>query len=364
MLLFGAILTSQPAFAVFTYQGCPDNPSRVDTLKSTQFREVVLVSRGATTPTATVTDPTMLEPVGLYVNTDGRVYWTERTDVANQPTTSTPVGRIREFNPSTSTVKTVSSFAIGSGVATGQVGKRELCLLSLTFDPNYSVNHWVYVYYKPRVTATGIGVDTMLLSRFTMATPDTIDTATQQKLIKMPWTPGVCCHQGGGMDWDAQGNLYLSTGNNVDQTGNNFGVMKDNYPRVGAPKDSATQDNGARTANTMDWRGKVLRIHPDSSSKGYRIPAGNLRQRFYEIGGAWVAGQDTNKILPEVYSFGHRNIYTLSVDKPTGSGRAEQVGRTRPPPRRIPATEIRGAPPEGMNSIFSPNPASRAFPIS
>ncbi len=318
--LMATVGSLRPSFAALTYPGCPD-------MVTADFKEVVLVSRGTTTPTSLVTDANLVEPVSLWVHTDGRVYYTERTNATGQPNSSTATGRVRVFNPNGNTLKTVATFNVGTGVATGQTGNRELGLRFFTLDPNYNANHWAYVYYMPRTSVSNKQVDTMLMSRFTMPTLDSIDMSSEKKLLKMAWTPGICCHQGGGMDWDAQGNLYMSTGNNAENS-DGFGPMNSALQAnsSGDPKDQATQDNAARTANTMDWRGKVIRIHPDSSAKGYRIPAGNLRQRLFEIGGAWVAGQDTNKILPELYSFGHRNPYSLSVDKPTGWVMLGEVG--------------------------------------
>lgn len=310
----------RPSFAALTYPGCPD-------MVTADFKEVVLVSRGTTTPAATVVDANLVEPVSLWVHTDGRVYYTERTNATGQPNSTTATGRIRVFNTADNTLKTVATFNVGTGVATGQNGNRELGLRAFTLDPKYSVNHWAYVYYMPRTAVSNRGVDTMLMSRFNMPTLDSMDVSSEKKLFKMPWTPGICCHQGGGMDWDVQGNLYMSTGNNAENS-DGYGPMNSALQAnaTGDPKDQATQDNQARTANTMDWRGKVLRIHPDSSVKGYSIPAGNLRQKLFQIGGAWVAGQDTNKILPEIYSFGHRNAYSLVVDKPTGWVTLGEVG--------------------------------------
>lgn len=320
LLLAAELIWVQPSFAALTYPGCAD-------LTGADFKEVVLVSRGTTTPAALVTDAALIEPVGLYVHTDARVYYVERTNATGQPNSTTATGRIRMFNPATNTLKTIATLNVATGVGTGQSGNRELGLRFFTLDPNFNSNHWAYVYYMPRTTVSNRQVDTMLMSRFTMPTLDSLDLTSEKKLLKMAWTPGICCHQGGGMDWDAQGNLYMSTGNNADNI-DGYGPMDPALQAnsSGDPKDQATRDNAARTANTMDWRGKVLRIHPDSSVKGYRIPAGNLRQKLYQIGGAWVAGQDTNKILPEVYSFGHRNPYTLYVDKPTGWVTLGEVG--------------------------------------
>ena len=308
------LLTTQPSFATFSYQGCSD-------LAATDFKEVVLVGRTATVNSITplAVDATLLEPVGIYVHKDGKVYWAERTSDGNTHS-ATAVGKVKMFDPANNTVTTVLTLNVSAGVTSGQSGNAELGLRFVTLHPNFSLNHWAYVYYLPRTTAVGRGVDTMRVSRFTVQTNGQFDVASEKRILSMPWTPGICCHQGGGMDWDNKGNLYITTGNNTENS-DGFAPMVSTVftgTPTGDPKDMATQDNQARAANTMDWRGKLLRIHPDSSVKGYSIPAGNLRSRFFELGGAWVVGQDTNKILPEIYSFGTRNAYTVSVDTVNG----------------------------------------------
>ena len=163
-VLIGVVLISlRPASAALTYSGCP-------ALATTDFKEVVLVSRGTTTPAALVTDANLVEPVSLWVHTDGRVYYVERTNATGQPNSTTATGRIRVFNPTNNTLKTVATLNVGTGVSSGQKGNRELGLRFFTLDPNYSSNHWAYVYYMPRITANNKQVDTMLMSRFNMPT--------------------------------------------------------------------------------------------------------------------------------------------------------------------------------------------------
>ena len=333
---FGLFLLAgvPPLFAALTFPGCPD-------LVAADFKEVVLVARGTASgaPTALVTDATLLEPVSIFVHKDGRVYWTERSS-SGSTKTNIATGRLRVFNPAGNTVKTLATFNVSSSVASGAIGNPEYGLRSFTLDPNYDQNHFGYVVYTPRTAVTGRGVDTMLVSRFTLPTLDSLDMASEKKLIKIPWTPGICCHQGGAVDWDAQNNLYVTVGNNTENI-DDFGPMNDSIftDGTGDNKDRATQDNQARAGNTMDMRGKILRIHPDASAKGYSIPAGNLRGRYLELGGAWVAGQDTNKILPELYTAGHRNPYSLFVDKVKGWVAWGEVGpdATSPSATRGPA---------------------------
>ena len=50
------------------------------------------------------------------------------------------------------------------------------------------------------------------LSRIKLTANNTLDLATEQKILQVPADRGICCHAGGEIDFDAAGNLYLSTG--------------------------------------------------------------------------------------------------------------------------------------------------------
>ncbi|MBV1854189.1 ThuA domain-containing protein [Catellatospora tritici] len=184
---------------------------------------------------------------------------------------------------------------------------------SIKADPGFATNRWVYIYYAPPLStpagdapSTGTAADfapwngVNRLARFTVRADNTIDPATQVTVLDVPTSRGMCCHVGGDIDFDAAGNLYLSTGddsNPFDSGG---------Y----APLDERTDRNPAydaqRTAaNSNDLRGKVLRIKP-SAAGGYTIPAGNM----------FAPG--TAKTRPEIYAMGFRNPFRMSVDKGTG----------------------------------------------
>jgi cytochrome c len=49
------------------------------------------------------------------------------------------------------------------------------------------------------------------LSRFKL-TGDKLDLGSEQLIIEVAADRDTCCHMGGQIDFDAQGNLYLSTG--------------------------------------------------------------------------------------------------------------------------------------------------------
>jgi len=73
-----------------------------------------------------------------------------------------------------------------------------------------------------------------------------------------------CCHTGGGMIFDARGNLYLSTGDNTSPRATGFDPIDERPERY--PWD-AQKSSG----NTNDLRGKIIRIHPESDGT-YTIP--------------------------------------------------------------------------------------------
>ena len=184
---------------------------------------------------------------------------------------------------------------------------------SIKADPNFATNRWVYLFYAPPLStpagdapATGTpaqfapfnGVNR--ISRYTVNADHTLNLASAVTIIDIPTSRGMCCHVGGDMDFDAAGNLYLSTGddtNPFDSSG---------YTPIDERPDRNPAFDAQRTAgNTNDLRGKVLRIRPGATG-GYTVPAGNM----------FAPGTANTK--PEVYAMGFRNPFRMSVDKATG----------------------------------------------
>ncbi|MFD4033019.1 PQQ-dependent sugar dehydrogenase [Streptomyces sp. NPDC058637] len=181
-------------------------------------------------------------------------------------------------------------------------------------DPAFTANRFVYLYYAPKLNtpagdapATGSAADfapfdgVNRLSRFVLRTDGTLDTASEKQVLDVPASRGLCCHVGGDIDFDAQGNLYLSTGDDSNP------FASDGY----TPIDERSNRNPAYDAqrssgNTNDLRGKVLRIKVNADG-GYSVPAGNL----------FAPG--TAKTRPEIYAMGFRNPFRMTVDKPTGT---------------------------------------------
>src|SRR5690606_4717096 len=89
-------------------------------------------------------------------------------------------------------------------------GNLEMGLMGLQCDPDFKNNHWVYAYYS----VVGKSVDR--LSRFKFQNKK-FDPETEQTILEVPterYYP--MAHTGGSIAFDAQHNLYLSTGDNTN----------------------------------------------------------------------------------------------------------------------------------------------------
>ncbi|MFD7861656.1 PQQ-dependent sugar dehydrogenase [Streptomyces sp. NPDC059783] len=187
-------------------------------------------------------------------------------------------------------------------------------LQGVAADPDFAVNRHLYLYYSPALDTppgdapvTGTATDFeawkghLNLSRFTLRADGTLDTASEKVILEVPNDRGQCCHVGGDIDFDAAGNLYLTTGDDTNP-----------FDSAGyAPIDERTERNPQFDAqrssgNTNDLRGKLLRITP-AADGGYTVPAGNL----------FAPG--TPRTRPEIYAMGFRNPFRMSVDRPTGT---------------------------------------------
>ena len=81
-------------------------------------------------------------------------------------------------------------------------------LLGVAFDPNFATNGYVYMYYAPA------GPEPKnVLARFHMR-GDSLELSSKKVLLEVGTQRLKCCHTGGSIDFDAKGNLYVSTGDN------------------------------------------------------------------------------------------------------------------------------------------------------
>ena len=157
-------------------------------------------------------------------------------------------------------------------------------------DPNFAKNGYIYVYYSPRTKNVN------RLSRVTFDDfTNTVNMSTEKVLLEFFSQREINAHEGGGMDFDSHGNLYLATGDNTDPCCEGYAPIDERPGRE-------NQDAQRTSANTNDLRGKILRVHPELDGT-YTIPDGNL----------FPPG--TEKTRPEIYVMGLRNPYRLHVDR-------------------------------------------------
>ncbi|WP_190849829.1 PQQ-dependent sugar dehydrogenase [Streptomyces aurantiacus] len=186
-------------------------------------------------------------------------------------------------------------------------------LQGVAVDPGFTSNRYVYLYYAPKLStpdgdapSDGAASDftpfdgVNRLSRFALKTDGTLDLGSEKKILDVPASRGICCHVGGDIDFDAAGNLYLSTGDDSNP------FASDGYTPIDERSTRNPAFDAQRSAgNTNDLRGKVLRIKVNADGS-YAIPSGNL----------FPAG--TAKTRPEIYAMGFRNPFRMTVDKATG----------------------------------------------
>lgn len=167
--------------------------------------------------------------------------------------------------------------------------EREDGLMGLAKDPNFELNHWIYLYYAPPNTSLN------RLSRFDFK--DNIVDLTSEKVILDVPIFRDCCHSGGSIEFDAHGNLFLSLGD--DSTpfeSSNFNPIDE---RTFRPENVDAQRS---SGNANDLRGSIIRIHPEEDGT-YTIPAGNL----FPVG--------TEGTRPEIYVMGNRNPFRIAIDQ-------------------------------------------------
>ena len=250
---------------------------------------VALVKAGAQTPEENRFEKVVLseglnEPLELAILPDERVLVIERH------------GLIKLYDPKTKKLSVIATVPVSTKYnpdSKGVQAEAEDGLLGLTIDPAFATNGWIYLYYS----STG-KTPLNLVARYTM-TGNKIDLASKKVILEVPVQRDECCHTGGSMDWDAKGNLYLSTGDNTSPR------ASDGYAPIDEQEGRTPFDAQRSSGNTNDLRGKILRIHPEATGT-YTIPEGNLFAKGTEL------------TRPEIYTMGHRNPYRIFVDKHSG----------------------------------------------
>lgn len=202
-------------------------------------------------------------------------------------------GGVKVVDGKTGAVKLITTLAVNTKYKNkqGQVREAEEGLMGVIADPNFSQNHWVYLYYAdPNETKH-------VLARWELI-GDELKADSKKVVLEIPTQREECCHTGGGMVFDSKGNLFLTVGNNTVNPRSGTSNLDD---RPGFENNDDQRSPG----NTNDLRGKILRIHPEKDGS-YTIPEGNLFPK------------GTPKTRPEIYTMGHRNPWRISLDSKTG----------------------------------------------
>ena len=158
----------------------------------------------------------------------------------------------------------------------------------LAFHPRFEENRYLYVCYVLKNDLA----DGSVVARFTASRtdPPVIDPKSEQVILRF-WSGG---HNGGCLDFGNDGYLYLSTGDGA------------------GPSPPDTLNTGQ---DCSDLLSSILRIDVDHPEPGkpYRIPPDNP---FIGITG----------VRPEIWSFGFRNPWRMSIDHATGDLWVGDVG--------------------------------------
>ncbi|MCY4727721.1 ThuA domain-containing protein [Nocardioides sp. STR2] len=216
-------------------------------------------------------DENTTNPMELAIADDGRVFYIDRA------------GAVKIILPNGSVV-TAGTIPVYTG--------QEFGLLGIALDPAFATNNHVFLYYAPSGTAS---IDR--ISRFTM-NGNTLDLSSAVTILDVPVQRNECCHAGGSMEFDNDGNLYLATGDNTNP------FDSGGYTPIDERDGRSAWDAQRTSANTNDLNGKVLRIRPKADG-GYTIPTGNL---FDE------AADTQQKTRPEIYAMGFRNPFRIGLD--------------------------------------------------
>jgi len=202
-------------------------------------------------------------------------------------------GGVKIFDEKNQTMTVIATLPVNRKYINkaGRVREAEEGLMGVVVDPDFIKNNWIYFYYADSDEPKHI------LARYTLKN-NALLAASKKIVIEVPTQREECCHTGGGMQFDKEGNLYLSIGNNTVN------------PRSGASNlderpGHKNEDDQRGPANSNDLRGKIIKIYPEDDGS-YSIPKGNL----FPIG--------MKNTRPEIFTMGHRNPWRISIDSKTG----------------------------------------------
>lgn len=242
-------------------------------------------------------DDNTANPMKLAVAPDGKVFYTELG------------GALKLYHPDTQSVSTAANVPVYRGQENGLIG--------VALDNDFDTNNYIYLFYSDPGTmqVDGVAGGVQHVSRFTFdPSAETLDMDSEVVLLEIPHQRVECCHSAGHMEFDSEGNLYISTGDDTNPFASS-GYGPFDFRDGRQPWDAARS-----SANTADLRGKILRINPieeatsaDAPGLGstYTVPDDNLFP---------TSEYDPAVAFPEIYIMGLRNPFTLDVDNAPDQG--------------------------------------------
>ncbi|MBK7334797.1 MAG: ThuA domain-containing protein [Saprospirales bacterium] len=241
----------------------------------------------------------LFEPMEMEMLPDGRVLLIERR------------GDLKLFDPTSGEIKVVGSLDVFQDNEEG--------LLGLAIDPQFEQNKWIYLYYAPLK-----GTSAIHLSRFEFS-GDALQYDTEKVLFEVVTDRSVHnFHAGGSILFDEDGYLYVAAGDNTDHYSDGFTAIDERI-------DKSQYDAQKSASNSMDLRGKILRIKPQPDGS-YICPAGNMfveKDLHVSAGGKlplsnlqwgglarYMPGLESTALKgrPEVFVMGVRNPFRFAVD--------------------------------------------------
>ena len=240
------------------------------------------------TPVVLVPPGELDEPMAFAVTRSGKVYIIERK------------GAFKAYDPATKTTKLIAEIPVNTKYtnAAGVPREAEEGLVGLTLDPNFEKNGWVYMLYADPAVAKHV------LARWDLEKTTCWTMSPRRCCSSTGVQREQCCHTGGGMAWDAQGNLFITVGNN---TSNSTGRADRRAARPGQLGRSARRGEHQRPARKDPAHSSRARRHLHDS-QGQPVSAGNAGTR------------------PEIYTMGLRNR-VARVDRQ--QDRLHLLGRSR-----------------------------------
>jgi len=222
--------------------------------------------------TRVVLDQNLNEPMELDLLDENHILFVERH------------GAVKLHDVEAGETRTIATLPVFSKLEEG--------LLGVAVAPDYAESHQVYFSYS------ATDASEIRIARFTLADGQ-LDLGSEQIILRVPVQRDQCCHVGGSLEFDGEGNLYLSVGDNSNP------FASDGFNPIDEGPGRSPWDAQKSSSNANDLRGKILRIKPMEDGT-YTIPAGNL---FPE---------GTPGTRPEVYVMGDRNPYRIAIDRHTG----------------------------------------------